>query len=161
MEEENSSYLALCAENDRINDEWSEQVETFTGIIGDLEAQIKDLEKQKKYAEKCCQENFGCMMELKKEIDGYLKSIGGQNRQINLLSSKNKEAYEGWKREKELRVKDNHLWSEWARKVLLMPDITSSAIDSMMKIGLLVDNEGKGGSCIPLVNQEVESEDED
>ena len=43
-----NEYLALCAENDRINEKWAEEKETFVGIISDLEAQIKELQKAKK-----------------------------------------------------------------------------------------------------------------
>jgi hypothetical protein len=36
-----NAHLGACAENDKINDNWSDEKETFIGIMGDLEDQNK------------------------------------------------------------------------------------------------------------------------
>ena len=44
LAEINNTNLSLCAENDRIQEKWAEEKETFIGIIDDLEDQIKQLQ---------------------------------------------------------------------------------------------------------------------
>ena len=55
----------LKEENDKLEEELLQSYNKGNDFI----KQIKKLKKEKKYAEKCCQENFGCMIELGKEND--------------------------------------------------------------------------------------------
>jgi chromosome segregation ATPase len=75
-----------------INEKYDNLVNTdMVKHVADLIDEIKELKKEKKYAEKCCQENFGCMIELGKEndklksefeklVEGRLKYQKGNNK---------------------------------------------------------------------------------